>query len=82
MNKRIKVSKISLEHFDLLRAAGYQVEIEQMTIKPANPKLKYGDADAISVLTKQRKRGLDPKIVPSKPESLDEVLKRMHNEKD
>lgn len=67
MSKKIKVSKISLEHFDLLRAAGYVVEIEQLTVKPANPKLFYDQAATISVLTKQRKRGLDPKIIPSKP---------------
>lgn len=81
MSKRIKVSKISLEHFDMLRAAGYQIDIEQVTIKPANPKLKYAHADAISVLTKQRKQGLDPKVIPTKPISLEEMLDRIHNEK-
>lgn len=80
--KKIKVSKISLKHFDLLRAAGYQVEIEQMTIKPANPRLKYDQADAISVLTKQRKRGLDPVVKPSKLDALDEMLKELHNVED
>lgn len=83
MSKRIKVSKISLEHFDMLRAAGYHIEIEQVTIKPSNPKLKYDQADAISVLTKQRKQGLDPKVTPNKPKkSLKEMLDQVHNETD
>lgn len=93
MSKVIKVSKISLHQLDLLRAAGYVVEIEQATITPKNPRHKYDLADTISVLTRSHRQGTDkdkvkPKADPRKnlatSNNLESLKRRMgvYNEKD
>lgn len=57
--KTLKVSKISLESLDRLRELGYDVLIEQVTIKPKNPRVIYAFEDAINVLTKKSKYKVD-----------------------
>lgn len=75
MSKSIKVSKISLNSLNQLRAAGYHVEFEQVTMTPANPRHKYDLADTISVLTKAHKKGLDLKAPVIKPAKLNKALR-------
>lgn len=58
--KVIKVSKISLESLNQLRAAGFHIEFEQVTLKPANPRHSYDLQPVINELTKAHKLGIEP----------------------
>lgn len=73
MNKNIKVAKISLDVLEKLQKAGFIVEIQQITVKPANPRPKYALKDTISVLQQTYKRGLE-----SDPKDLKDVKSLPH----
>lgn len=75
--KVIKVSKISLESLNQLRAAGFHIEFEQVTLKPANPRHSYDLQPVINELTRAHKLGIEPKKIVKSNKALKGLSKKV-----